>query len=266
MSAAPPKARPLLLAQALPLDPTTLAALIAAAFLAGFVDSIAGGGGLITLPALLVAGIPPVEAVATNKLQSTFGTAMSSYRYWKSGLVETKGLALNVAASALGAALGSFSLNFIDAAILQRIIPVLMIAIAMYFAFGPKASDVDSHARLTPIAFAAGIVAPIGFYDGMFGPGTGSFFALGFVTMAGFGLLKATANTKILNLASNFAGLMVMIWNAQAIFAIGLPMAIGQTLGAYAGARTAITHGAKIIRPLIVIVSVAIAIRLLMKG
>jgi uncharacterized protein len=250
----------------LPLDPTTIALLIVAAFAAGFVDSIAGGGGLITLPALLLAGVPPVEAVATNKLQSTFGTAMSSYRYWKAGLVETKGLALNVVASGLGAALGSVSLNFIDASLLQRIIPILMIAIALYFAFGPKASDVDSHARLTPVAFAAGIVAPIGFYDGMFGPGTGSFFALGFVTLAGYGLLKATANTKILNLASNFAGLMVMIWNAQAIFAIGLPMAIGQTLGAYVGARTAIAHGATLIRPLIVIVSCGIALRLLLKG
>ena len=86
----------------LTLDPTTLALLVAAAFLAGFVDSIAGGGGLITLPALLVAGIPPVEAVATNKLQSTFGTAMSSYRYWKAGLVDTKELKLNIAASLAG--------------------------------------------------------------------------------------------------------------------------------------------------------------------
>lgn len=248
------------------LDASTLALLTLAAFLAGFVDSIAGGGGLITLPALLIAGIPPVEAVATNKLQSTFGTAMSSYRYWKAGLVDTKDLATNVIATLIGAAIGSYCLRLIDPQILSRFIPILMIAIAMYFAFGPKATDVDSKARLTPLAFALGVAAPIGFYDGMFGPGTGSFFAVGFVTLAGLGLLKATANTKVLNFASNLSGLLVFIASGQVIYIIGLTMAVGQTLGAYVGSKTAITHGAAIIRPLIVVVSVAIAIRLLIKG
>jgi uncharacterized protein len=250
----------------LPLDTATLALLTLAAFLAGFVDSIAGGGGLITLPALLIAGVPPVEAVATNKLQSTFGTAMASYRYWKAGLVDATNLRLNIYAAIIGAALGSYSIRFIDPQLLSRFIPILMIAIALYFAFGPKASDVDSKARLTPLAFALGVVAPIGMYDGMFGPGTGSFFAVGFVTLAGLGLLRATANTKILNFATNFSGLLVFMWSGQLIYAIGLTMAVGQTLGAYVGSKTAITHGAKIIRPLIVVVSVAIAIRLLLRG
>lgn len=263
---ATPRKPPLPSALALPLDPITLAALTAAAFLAGFVDSIAGGGGLITLPALLVAGIPPVEAVATNKLQSTFGTAMASWRYWKAGLVDGRDLAPNIIATLIGAALGSFTLRYIDPHFLARFIPVLMIGIAMYFAFGPKASEVDSHARLAPAAFALGVCAPIGFYDGMFGPGTGSFFAVGFVTLAGYGLLKATANTKILNFASNFSGLLVFMWTGQVIYAVGLAMAVGQTAGAYVGSHTAITHGAKIIRPLIVTVSIAIAIRLLLKG
>jgi uncharacterized protein len=251
---------------AFPLDPLTLALLVLAAFVAGFVDSIAGGGGLITLPALLIAGIPPVEAVATNKLQSSFGTAMSSYRYWKAGLVEPGNIIQAIIATAIGAALGGYALRLIDPSLLQRGIPFLLIGIAIYFAFGPKASDVDSHARLTPLAFACGIAAPIGFYDGMFGPGTGSFFAVGFVTMAGFGLLKATANTKILNFVSNIAGLAVFIWSGQVIYVVGLTMAIGQTAGAYVGSHTAITHGAKLIRPLIVVVSCAIALRLLLKG
>lgn len=251
---------------ALPLDPLTLALLVLAAFVAGFVDSIAGGGGLITLPALLIAGIPPVEAVATNKLQSTFGTAMSSYRYWKAGLVEPKDLRSAIIATAVGAACGGYALRLIDPGFLHRFIPVLLIAIAMYFAFGPKAADQDSKARLTPLAFALGVAAPIGFYDGMFGPGTGSFFAVGFVAMAGLGLLKATANTKILNFVSNIAGLAVFIWSGQVIYAVGLMMAVGQTLGAQLGSGTAITHGAKIIRPLIVVVSCAIALRLLLKG
>ena len=247
------------------LDLSTLAALIAAAFAAGFVDSIAGGGGLITLPALLVAGVPPVEAVGTNKLQSTFGTAMASYRYWRAGLVDTKDLALNIVATLAGAALGASALRWIDPALLARLIPLFMVAIALYFAFGPKASDVDRVARFSPRAFAWGVAAPIGFYDGMLGPGTGSFFALGFVTLAGLGLLKATANTKVLNFASNVSGLLVLALSGHVIASIGLPMAVGQTLGAYVGSRTAISHGAAVIRPLIVVVSLAIALRLLLK-
>jgi uncharacterized protein len=246
----------------MPLDPTTLILLVLAAFAAGFVDSIAGGGGLITLPALLIAGVPPVTAVATNKLQSTFGTAMASYRYWREGLVDWRDLRLSAPATLVGAALGGYSLRWIDPTILTRAIPVLLIGIALYFAFGPKASDQDSKARLSALAFALLIAAPIGFYDGMLGPGTGSFFAVGFVTMAGYGLLKATANTKILNFVSNISGLVVYMINGDVIYAVGLLMAVGQTAGAQLGASTAITHGSKIIRPLIVVVSCAMALRL----
>ena len=250
----------------MPLDPMTLALLVLAAFAAGFVDAIAGGGGLITLPALLLAGIPPVQAVATNKLQSTFGTAMASYRYWKAGLVDIKTLWRSILATLAGAALGGYALRWIDPGLLQRAIPVLLIAIALYFAFGPKAADQESAARLSPGAFALGVAAPVGFYDGMFGPGTGSFFAVGFVALAGQPLLKATANTKILNFCSNFAGLIVLMTGGQVIYTVGLAMAVGQTLGAQLGSSTAITHGAKLIRPLIVVVCCAIALRLLLKG
>jgi uncharacterized protein len=236
-----------------------------AALVAGFVDSIAGGGGLITLPALLLAGLPPVEAVATNKLQSTFGTAMSSYRYWKAGLTDLNSLRTAIRATAIGAALGGGALRIIDPTLLARAIPIVLIAVALYFAFGPKATDQDSAARLTPVAFAWGVAAPIGFYDGMFGPGTGSFFAVAFVSLAGFGLLKATAHTKVLNFVSNIAGLAVFIASGKVLVAVGLPMAIGQTLGAQLGAHAAMTHGAKLIRPLIVVVSCAIAVRLLLK-
>ena len=191
---------------------------------------------------------------------------MASYRYWKAGLVAPQNIVPAIVATAIGAALGGYSLRLIDPSLLQKFIPVLLIGIALYFAFGPKAADQGSTARLTPLAFACGIAAPIGFYDGMFGPGTGSFFAVGFVTMAGFGLLKATANTKILNFVSNIAGLAVFIWSGQVIYIIGLMMAVGQTLGAQIGSGTAITHGAKLIRPLIVVVSCAIALRLLLKS
>lgn len=250
----------------MPFDPTTLALLVLAAFVAGFVDSIAGGGGLITLPALLLAGIPPVQAVATNKLQSTFGSAMASYRFWKSGLIDTAALMPSVAAAFIGAGFGALMLNWIDARVLARIMPFLLIAVALYFAFGPKASEHEQKARLSKQAFALGIAAPIGFYDGLFGPGTGSFFAIGFVTLAGLPLLKATANTKLLNFASNAGSLLVFIAAGQVIWTIGLAMAVGQTAGAQAGASAAITHGSKLIRPLIVVVCCALAVRLLLRG
>jgi uncharacterized protein len=250
----------------MPFDPATLALLILAAFVAGFVDSIAGGGGLITLPALLLAGVPPVEAVATNKLQSTFGTAMASYRYWKAGLVDTRDIKTHVVATLAGAAMGAALLPCLNPAVLSRLIPALLIAIALYFAFGPKPSDQDRKARLSPLAFAVGVAAPIGFYDGLFGPGTGSFFALGFVTLAGYGLLKATANTKVLNLASNAAGLAVYMLTGSVIYPVGLAMAAGQTLGAMAGSAAAISNGAAFIRPILVAVCCAVAIRLLLKS
>ena len=244
-------------------DPVTLLLLVAAAFVAGFVDSIAGGGGLISLPALLLAGVAPVEAIATNKLQSTFGTAMSSYSYWKAGLVDPRDLRPAIIATAIGAACGGFALRLIDPGIIRTVIPVLLVAIALYFALAPKVSGEDRKARLTPLAFAIGIAAPIGFYDGMFGPGTGSFFAAGFVALAGLGMLKATASTKVLNLVSNAASLLVFMASGKVIYLIGLAMAAGQILGAKAGTAAAITHGAKLIRPLVVVVTCAVAIKLL---
>ena len=247
------------------IDLPTLLLLVAAAFLAGFVDSIAGGGGLISLPALLLAGVAPVEAVATNKLQSTFGSTTAAYRYWRGGLVDLKELKWPIVASLTGGAVGALCLGLIDPKILSRIMPFLLVAIALYFAFAPKVSEANSAARLGPPAFALAIAAPIGFYDGIFGPGTGSFFTAGLVAFAGLGLLNATAHTKILNTASNVASLAVFLVLGQAFYVIGLSMAVGQTAGAYAGSRMAMKHGAALIRPLIVVVTILVAIRLLMR-
>jgi hypothetical protein len=167
--------------------------------------------------------------------------------------------------SLCGAALGAVMLDAIDASILSRAMPVLLIAIALYFALAPSAENLPREARLTPSAFAIGLAAPIGFYDGIFGPGTGSFFTAALVVFAGLGLLKATAHTKALNLASNIASLAVFMLSGHLLYAVGLPMAVGQMAGARLGAGAAITHGARLIRPLIVLVTIAIAIRLLMR-
>ncbi len=181
--------------------------LMFAAACAGFVDSIAGGGGLITLPALLLSGLTPVEAVATNKLQGTFGVAAATAGFARAGHIEFKSLAPLVAATGAGAALGALLVGTLDQQALAAAMPFALIAVAIYFALAPRLRRKATSAPLSLKVFALAVAAPIGFYDGFFGPGTGSLFALGFVSLMGLGLLQATANTKVLNLTSNLVSL-----------------------------------------------------------
>ena len=240
-----------------------LALLFLAAFLAGFIDSIAGGGGMVTVPAMLIAGFSPIETLGTNKLQSLFGSGSATLAYARGGHVDLRSQLPMAAMSATGSALGAFLTTFLPGAVLQAAMPILLIAIALYFAFKSKISDIDQHRRMTPFLFGLAIVPVIGFYDGIFGPGTGSFFMLAFVTLAGFGLLKATAHTKLLNFASNFGGFAVFALSGVIVWKAGLTMAVGQFLGAQVGSRFAMKKGARIIRPLLVVTSLALAIRLL---
>lgn len=238
--------------------------LSAVAALAGFVDAIAGGGGLITLPALLIAGVPPVEAVATNKLQGTFGVATASASYWRAGTLQLRPLATAVAATAAGATLGSLAVAHIDTVVMQKAMPYALLAAALYFAAAPYLREHAPHAKLSTTAFAFGAAAPVGFYDGIFGPGAGSLYTLAFLALAGCSLMTATANAKILNFTSNLASLAVFLGAGHVNFLLGLPMAAGQIAGAYLGSRTALKHGAWIIRPLLVVTTGAAAIKLLM--
>lgn len=244
------------------LAPEILALLFAAAVLAGFVDAIAGGGGLITVPALLAAGVPPVAAIATNKIQGSFGTAAATYTFWRKGRIDFALLKWPLIATAVGAALGAFTVTFVDTTWLMVLLPVLLDGIAVYFLVGPKASDEDVHARLTPFAFGA-VTGGIGFYDGFFGPGAGSFFALALVTLLGMGLTRATAHTKALNLASNVVSVVVFAIGGHALWLIGLMMAVGQVIGGWLGSHAAMRFGPKLIRPLLVIVCLAMVAKLL---
>lgn len=237
--------------------------LFAAAFLAGFIDSIAGGGGMVTVPAMLLAGIPPLETLGTNKLQSLFGSGSATLAYARGGHVDLKSQLPMAATAALGAAIGSVVTTFIPGDVLKAALPFLLIGIALYFGLRPKISETDRKARITPFVFGLTIVPVIGFYDGVFGPGTGSFFMLAFVSLAGFGLLKATARTKMLNFASNLGSFSVFAVSGVIIWKVGLAMGLGQFLGAQAGSRFAMKRGSAIIRPMLVIVCIALAIRLL---
>ncbi|WP_112311649.1 TSUP family transporter [Pseudogemmobacter bohemicus] len=237
--------------------------LMLAAFVAGLIDSIAGGGGLITVPALLLAGVSPIEALATNKLQGSFGSGTAALTYAKAGHVRLSEQLPMALISALAAAAGAMVAHLMSAEVLRIIMPVVLIAVAAFFAFRKGMSDQDRVQRMRPAAFSFTIVPAIAAYDGFFGPGTGSFFMMGFVLLAGYGILKATAHTKMLNFASNLGSLAVFIPSGNVLWALGLGMAVTQTLGAWIGARLAMRIGARLIRPLLVITSTAMALRLI---
>lgn len=234
-----------------------------AAFLAGMVDAIAGGGGLITVPALLLAGADPVAALATNKLQGTFGAATAAVAYGRAGHVQLGEQAGMAAIAALGGAAGALVAHLVPADILRLIMPVVLIGIALFFALKPGLTDADRTQRMTPAVFAFAAVPLIAAYDGFFGPGTGSFYMLAFVMLAGFGVLKATAHTKLLNFASNLGSLVVFVAAGAVWWKVGLVMAVAQIAGAALGARLAMRVGARLIRPLLVITSGAMALRLI---
>lgn len=240
-----------------------VAFLFIAAFIAGFIDSIAGGGGLITVPALLIAGIPPLYSLGTNKLQSLFGAGSATIAYARKGHVRLREQLPMAVMSALGSAIGAVATTYIPGDVLKTFLPVLLIAVALYFGLKKSMDDTDRHARMRPVVFGLTFVPLIGFYDGMFGPGTGSFFMLAFVTMAGFGMLKATAHTKLLNFASNIGAFIVFIVSGVIVWKVGIAMGIGQFLGAQTGSHFAMKNGARLIRPLLVVTCVALAIKLL---
>lgn len=237
--------------------------LIGAAFFAGVVDSIAGGGGLITVPALMLAGLPPAQALATNKVQGVFGSATSAITYARRGLVDLRQQRMQAAIAFAGGLIGSLMVTMIPTQTLRYVLPVVLIGIAVFFAFKPGLDDTDRARRISPGLFSVTLIPTIAFYDGLLGPGAGSFYMLGFVLLAGYGILRATAHTKLLNFASNLGGLIAFAMVGQPLWILGALMAIAQVAGAVIGARLAMRIGARVIKPLLVITSTALALRLI---
>ena len=237
--------------------------LVCAAFLAGFVDAIAGGGGLITVPVLLLAGASPIEALATNKLQGSFGAATAVVSYARAGHVKPLQQLGMAAVAGLAGAGGAMVAHLMPADTLRIIMPVVLVAVALFFALKPGLTDADRIQRIKPAVFTFTAVPMVAAYDGFFGPGAGSFYMLGFVMLAGFGVLKATAHTKMLNFASNFGSLLGFAAGGGIWWGVGLAMAAAQIAGASLGAKLAMRIGARLIKPLLVVTSTALALRLL---
>ena len=237
-------------------------ALTAVAVLTGFIDAIAGGGGLIMLPALLFAGVPPVNALATNKLQSMFGTATACFNFARKGLIDWRSNRLTILLVFIGASAGVIIVRSIDTSALALVIPLLLMAVAVYVLVSPRMSDDDAHQRVGPRGYAP-VGGLIGLYDGFFGPGTGSFFTTSLVALRGYGLTRATALTKLFNLTSNVASVLFFAIGGKMLWLLGLCMAAGAMLGGWIGSHTAMRFGAQVIRPLLVILSLGLTARLL---
>ena len=242
-------------------EPWIFAALTATAVLTGFIDAIAGGGGLIMLPALIYSGLPPHTVLGTNKLQSMCGTAMALRNYRKAGLVEIRP---NLPAATLvfvGAAAGALVIQRFSAEILRLVVPLLLMAVALYTILSPRMDDTDREGRISEKGYRP-FGAAIGFYDGFFGPGTGQFFATTLVGMRGLGLTRATALTKLLNVTSNLASLLVFAVGGQVMWLLGASMAAGAMVGSWLGSHFASRHGARLIRPLLITASLGLTARL----
>lgn len=231
-----------------------------AAAVAGFVDSIAGGGGIITLPALLAAGIPPHFALGTNKLQSSFGSFTAMFRYGFAGLLQPRRLLPGVLATAAGAALGAVAVGSIDATVLKVLIPLLLIAIVVFLLLRPRFGLSEGRARLPWVPFWLGGGLVLGFYDGFFGPGTGTFWAIALVGLAGLEMRGATAHTKVANFTSNIVSLGVFAAAGSVILPLGLAMGAAQALGAWAGSHLVLRRGAGLVRTVLIGMSACIVV------
>lgn len=229
--------------------------LFAAGLVAGVVDAIAGGGGLITLPTLIGLGVPVPLALGTNKLGSVFGTASATWSYARHGAVDVRECVAGIVWTALGALAGAFTVRRIDPDLLAQAIPWLLAAIVLYLVFRPQLGETDRHHRMERGAFYALFGLALGFYDGFFGPGVGSFWTIAFVMVLGHNFVKAAAHTKVMNLTSNAAALALFALSGAVLLLPGLALAAGQVLGGRLGAHLALTRGARFVRPIFLLMA-----------
>ncbi|QID16695.1 TSUP family transporter [Nitrogeniibacter mangrovi] len=244
---------------------SVVAGLALVAFLGGFISSIAGAGGMLVLPCLLWAGVPPVLALGTNKTQSVFGTLSSAVNYFRQGHLDLAPLRATLAWAFVGAIGGTLLVQSLDKAFLETLLPWILIVLAAYFALSPRISDRDTPARLSARAFAPLVGGGLGVYGGFFGPGMGSFSAAAFAALRGDNMRRATASTKPVVLVTNVTSMILFIAGGHVVWPLVAAMAVAQIVGARLGSNLVIRRGAALVRPVIVVVTVAIAVRLMLR-
>ena len=230
---------------------------------AGFIDSIAGGGGLISVPVLLSIGMPPQIALGTNKLQSSFGSFSASWYYMKKGEADLKTAGKGIFFTLIGAVFGSWSIQQLNSDFISHIIPFMLLIVFLYTFFSGKLGYEPRAAIMPKNLFYISIGLCLGFYDGFFGPGTGSFWTAAFVVLLGFDMTRAAGFTRIMNFTSNIVALLLFICGNKIIYSAGLCMAAGQAMGAFMGSRLAVKKGAAFIRPVFMSVILVTIIRLI---
>lgn len=233
------------------------------AFLAGLVDSIAGGGGIITLPVMLSLGFPPHIALGTNKFQASFGSFIASYYYIKKDVVILKACIAGIIFTLIGSAIGTWTVTQVSSDVLKYIIPFLLVGIIIYSFIKTNLGENDRQARIKEMVFylIAGLI--LGFYDGFFGPGVGSFWAITFVAGLGYNLKKATGYTKVMNFTSNVVSLFIFVLGGYVIFTAGIVMAVGQIAGSKIGAELVIRKGSKFIRPIFITIVIITTVKII---
>lgn len=246
----------------LAVDPTTLLILVCVAFIAGFIDAIAGGGGLLTIPALLTVGLPPHLVLGTNKLSSTFGAAIASYTFYRRKLFNPRQWRNALIGTAVGALLGAAIAQWLPAEWLNQMLPVVVFGCGLYLLFGKSPT-----APLNPDAPIAQRrqwpqSITLGLYDGVAGPGTGAFWTVSTLLMYPLDLVRASGVARTMNFVSNICALTVFIVSGQVAWLLGICMGTSLMVGAYLGARTAIKGGSKFIRPVFILVVLALTARL----
>lgn len=244
-------------------DPSLSSALLLplVAVVAGFIDTLAGGGGLLTVPALLLAGLPPINALATNKVQGSMGTLTASLVLMRKGFLKPAEIRLPLLFCFLAAGFGTVLVQFLPPPLLRYAIPLVLLVIATYFLLTPAAGEVAAHPRLGQRLYQFTVLPVIAFYDGLIGPGTGSFFTLAGVALRGQTLLQATVHAKAFNFMTNLASVAVFVVGGHVLWLTGLSMMLGQMLGASLASHVMIRGGARLIRPAIVLMCVAMLLR-----
>lgn len=235
-------------------------------FLAGLVDAVAGGGGLIALPAYLVAGLPPHMASATNKCSSVFGTVVSTVRFLREGRFHRRAAVVSAFTALLGSALGTRLNLLLSEALLHWVLVGLLPVIALFLLFKRDfgaTSRVDTLSPRALLVLSGAIGLVLGAYDGFFGPGAGTFMILSFTAVCGFDLVTASGNAKVVNLCSNLAAFVTFASAGKILWIVGLPAALFSIAGHYVGSSLALTRGAKVIRPMFFVVLLLLLGRIL---
>lgn len=223
---------------------------VTASYLAGILDSIAGGGGLITLPAMLLAGVPPHATLGTGKFASTLGTSVSLANYARNNLVVWRTAPVGIASSLIGSWIGSLFALYLDPAVLGKIM-VMLLPVGMLITLIPKKQKTSTQVTLDGMAYwlALGVLGfMVGGYDGFFGPGAGSFFILALHWVLNMGLIEASATSKVFNLASNIGSVIPFMWHSEVAYKLAIPMSLASMAGHWTGSKLAIKSGSAVVK------------------